>query len=51
MDIENTVFGTLIIDGTLLITNEYQTVNIVATNIWIRGGTLKVGDEDEAYTG
>lgn len=39
-------FGTLIIDGTLRISEEFENVHIKATNIWVRGGKLVAGEEN-----
>lgn len=42
-DVEEFTFGTLIIDGTLRISENFDKTHIKANNIWVRAGTLVAG--------
>jgi hypothetical protein len=43
-------FGTLIIDGTLRISDNIPETHIIANNIWVRGGKLVAGNSGDLNT-
>jgi hypothetical protein len=49
-DLESFEFGTLTIDGLVRIEGPYDTINLIAVNIWVRAGSLMVGTKDNDYT-
>lgn len=50
LNVPSFTFGTLYIDGNLKLDPSQSEINITATNIWVRGGKLSVGELSEKHT-
>lgn len=49
-DLESFEFGTLTIDGIFRVEGPFSTINLTATNIWVRAGSFFIGTKDNPYS-
>lgn len=49
MDVQPAVFNFLEVEGDIIIEN-IMDINITANNVWVKSGSITVGNKSEAYT-
>ncbi len=50
LDVDPQPIAQLIIDGNLLVTPNRNLINITAESIWVRLGTLKIGNKTNPFS-